>query len=191
MRRRPYHETGHFIGYSTTKNIPLTKRTGVIAAVVLGLMGVAFAAVGVAWWQGTRSFVQTAERTEGTVVELLERQSTSRSSNGRRSTSISFSPVVEYTDHQGKQHKHYSTTSTNPPMYSVGDKVPMLFDPNRPAVAKIDHWVNLYLAPIVFTVLGAVFLLVTIIMVFIAARPKSAEAENREPDEEDPAAMPE
>jgi len=105
-----------------------------IVAGVFVLLGVISGVVGFMWWQNVRHFVQTAEQAEGTVIELVM--------GGK-----GYRPVVEFTDRFGQRHEHRSSMGTNPPRYSVGDKVQIVYDQNDIASAKINHWLHLYFYP--------------------------------------------
>ena len=143
----------------------------VILAIILALPGIVFAIVGGVWWFNVHRFVQSAEHAEGTVIELVE---SSGNQGGR-----TFSPVVEYTDHQGKQHKYRSNVNSNPSPYSVGDKVSILYDRDHPSSATIDHWLYLYLFPLVFGIIAAADLLF-VMFLFVIVWVFFGGAKNRE-----------
>ena len=110
-----------------------------IVAGVFVLLGIISGIVGFMWWQNVRHFVQTAEHVEGTVIELVE------SRGGKGGTT--YSPVVEFSDRFGQRQEHRSSMGTNPPRFSVGDKVQIVYDQNDIASAKINHWLHLYFYP--------------------------------------------
>jgi len=132
--------------------IPLPKGCGIAMGIMFALLGIALLAGGLAWWQHVNRFVQSAGHAEGTVVEINE----SRDRDGN----FSYSPAIEYTDHQGQLHKHRSNIKSNPSMYSVGDKVEILYDKDRPDSAGIDSWFGLYFGPLLLTILGGGFFFV-------------------------------
>ena len=183
--RHSHHSSGISIPIGS-----LGKRTIILAGTVLALLGIALGAGGAMWWQHVRGFVQTAEHADGTVIEIVEKYSDSNSSSSSRSNrhgSYTYYPVVEFTDQQGKPHKFQSNTGSNPSRYFVGDKVPVLYDPARPGSAGIDHWLDLYLGPMVLGILGTVFFIFAIVFLVIGAR-KSKTPENGETE---PVAVPE
>jgi hypothetical protein len=137
---------------------------------MIALPGIVLAIVGGVWWFNVHRFVQSAERAEGTVIELVE-------SSGNKGGRI-YSPVVEYTDSLGQQHKYRSNTSSNPSPYSVGDKVPILYDRDRPDSANIDHWLYLYLFPLVCFGFAAADILF-VMFLFVIAMLISRWSENR------------
>jgi len=142
--------------------VPLPKGCAVMIGIAFALLGIVLLAGGLAWWLHVSRFVQSAEHTEGTVIEIVEKRD--------REGGITFSPVVEFTDHQGQQRKYYSNTSSNPSSYSVGDKVEILYDRDRPDSAGINSWFDLYIGTLVLVVLGGGFFFVgtavSIVMMF-------------------------
>ena len=141
---------------STVKHIPLQslgKRTLVLVGIGLALLGLVLGTIGGMWWLKTRNFVQSAEHAEGTVIELVEKRST-KTENNRTRTSITYSPVVEFSDYQEQRHEFHGTSSS-PPRYSVGDKVSVLYDRDHPNSASIDHWLDLYLGQFIIGVIAA------------------------------------
>ena len=114
-----------------------------LVCVLLLVPGILLAIAGIGWWKYTGRWATRAAQAEGTVTELVE-------NNGL------FSPVIEYTDHLERQHQYRSTTSTNPPAYSVGDKVEILYERSHPDTAAINHWLHLYLFPLIFGILAVV-----------------------------------
>ena len=127
-----------------------------IIAGCFALLGIILTPIGIMWWQNVRHFVQTAEKTEGTVIELVQR--------GKN-----YSPVVEYTDRFGQRQELRSSIGTNPPRYSVGDKVQILYDQNDPDSAKINHWLPLYFFPFLIFFFAFDFLSMAVVL-FVVAR---------------------
>ena len=158
-------------GHSTVKTIPiqsLSKRTILLVAAGLALLGIVLGTIGGLWLFNVYSFVQTAERTEGTVVAIGE----NRNAKGDR---VKY-PVIEFTDQQGQQREFKARSGSDSSGYSVGNKVQILYDRDRPDSASLDSWVSLYLGPLVFIALAAGFLFFGI-MFFITGLGK---AKNRE-----------
>lgn len=101
----------------------------------------------------TRGFVASALRAEGTVIDILP----NRSGN---SASVTYSPVIEFRTAAGKLVEVRSSTSSNPPAYTEGDKVQMLYLADTPEDARLAGYLSLWGAPTVAASLGAVFLLI-------------------------------
>jgi len=153
--------------------IPLPKGCAVAIGVTFALLGIVLLAGGLAWWQSARSFVQSAEHTEGTVIEIVEKRD--------RDGGITFSPIVEFTDHQEQPRKYYSTTSSNPSFYSVGDKVKILYDRDRPDSAKINHWFDVYFGPLLLFVLGGGFFIIGTVVAVAMMYSKSSKNPTNDP----------
>jgi hypothetical protein len=103
-------------------------------------------------YKNTSKFLETAVTTQGTVVELVESRSSSSSDN-----SIMYSPVVNFIDKKGVEVKVYSSTSSNPPSYNVGEKVEVLYAPETPQDAKIKGFFSLWGGATILGILGGIF----------------------------------
>ncbi|HEY9653679.1 MAG TPA: DUF3592 domain-containing protein [Coleofasciculaceae cyanobacterium] len=102
------------------------------------------------------AFLASAARAEGTVVELVERQSISL---GKRQTSQpSYSPVVQFTSQNG-QTIEFVGSSSYPPRYSEGQKVEVLYQPTNPQDARISGEDSSDSTISIFTGIGGVFIL--------------------------------
>jgi hypothetical protein len=97
-------------------------------------------------------FTSSAERTSGVVVELRERFSRSSET---RSRSVTYAPVVDY-QIAGEQFRIVSSTSSNPPAYAVGDRVPVLFRSESPGDARIASSLPVPLFSLIFGGAGLV-----------------------------------
>ena len=136
-----------------------------LACVLLVLPGIILATTGIVWWQSIDRWARRAAHAEGIVVALV-------GGNG------SSSPIVEYSDAQGQQHRYQSTISTNPPAYSVGDIVQILYERDRPASAAINHWLFLYFFPIFlggfavvnFVCVGGLYVIAMLVFMLVGNR---------------------
>ena len=88
---------------------------------------------------------------QGTVVELVRSQS---------SDSTTYRPVVRYSTQSGEQVEFTSSAGSNPPSYSKGEQVEVLYQPLQPAQARINGFFPLWGGPMVIAGLGGVFFLV-------------------------------
>jgi len=132
-----------------------------LLGIIIILPGIVLAVVGGVWWYNVSHFVQTAEHTEGTIIELVLRQNT-------QSGGDMYSPVVEFTDHLGQRHEYRSNASSNPSWYSVGDKVQMLYERDRPNSASINHWFYLYFGPFMCLMFAAIDVIIAIVLLVVA-----------------------
>lgn len=70
-------------------------------------------------------------------------------------SSINYAPVFTFTAGDGQSYTVASDTGTNPPGFSVGQHVSVLYERNLPGRARIASFAQLWLFPVVFGVLGA------------------------------------
>ena len=132
---------------------------GIFAPLGLILLGIAAVLL-----VSPAGFARTAERTEGTVVDV-EYSLSSRSSSGSRSR-VAYPYVTYVSPADGREYTFRDSVGSNPPAYAVGERVPVLYAPARPGDARIDSWANRYLGPsisgglgVVFTAIGSVLLI--------------------------------
>ncbi len=128
-----------------TKTVTLL--TYVFLMVGAGLLAGAFL-----FYRDTAGFLDTAVRADGTVIELAA----SRSSSG----STTYRPVVRFTASRGEAIEFTSSAGSNPPGYSEGDAVGVLYPAGSPRRARIDGFFSLWGAPLIFGGIGSVFFLI-------------------------------
>lgn len=123
------------------------QRTNRFASPVLLLAGVGLVALGLYLHKTTESFLQTAVRGSGIVVELRANHS---------SDGTTWAPVVEF-EHEGRNYRFKDSVSANPPSWRTGDAVGVLYDPRHPTDARIDRgWWNRGI-PMLVSIVGALF----------------------------------
>ena len=121
----------------------------------------------------TKEFIRTAEMTLGTVVDLRRSMSRSRSisdSNSRLRNSFSYAPVVQFQSNDGRSITFISSTSSNPPGYSRGETVDVLYKPLSPEQAKIRSFFSLWIEVLVSGILGSIFFLIGVFIIFLGFR---------------------
>ena len=106
-------------------------------------------------YKNTNEFIKKSIETEGTVIELLESRSSSSSDN-----TIMYKPLVQFTDNKGTHIEFSSSTSSNPPSYSVNEKVEVIYNPESPNKAKIKSFFSLWGGATILGVLGLVFFII-------------------------------
>jgi hypothetical protein len=116
------------------------------------ITGLSMLVGGLYWYQGVRIFVREASVAQGTVTDLVRSSSSSSSSN-----STTYRPVVQYTTQSGETVEFTSSSGSNPPSYSKGEQVEVLYRPLLPAQAKINSFFSLWGGPVIVGSLGGVF----------------------------------
>lgn len=99
----------------------------------------------------TQEFVKNASTSDGTVVEVVR---------SRSSDSVTYRPVVEFKIKDGSIIEFTSSTGSNPPSYSKGEIVEVLYLESHPEEAAINGFFSLWGGSVIVAGLGAVFFLV-------------------------------
>lgn len=132
----------------------------------LGILGIvlAIASTGLlyasyAQYQEVRAFLEEATGTEGTVVKLKKVRS------GRNPPTTNYVPLILYSTQHGQEIEFVGSAGTNPPSYSVGQKVDVFYLEFKPQNAKIDDFESLWGgAAIVGGIGGGVFFMSALMM---------------------------
>jgi hypothetical protein len=119
-----------------------------IVKYVFSAIGIALLAGAIFFYQNTSAFLADALSTSGTVIDLAR---------SRSSDSTTYRPVVEFKTHNGERVEFTSTSGSNPPSYSKGEIVTVLYSELRPEKARIQGFFSLWGMPAIFGGLGAVF----------------------------------
>lgn len=121
---------------------------------VLVAFGVLFVTVAIVSATNTRTFVAQASGAHGTVVDMVRRKSTDSDH------SDTYAPVVRFVTDTGETIEFTSDTSSNPPSYSRGERVEVLYRPLAPRNARINDFESLWASPLMFGGLGSIALLI-------------------------------
>lgn len=101
--------------------------------------------------QETYALVKHGTRTEGTVTALIER------TNAKNRGSV-YAPVVRFTTTDGRVLSFDGAAGTNPPAYAVGERVKVIYPPNKPEDASIESFLQLWAGNVLVGFIGLVFL---------------------------------
>lgn len=93
-------------------------------------------------------FISRAASTNGIVTDL-------HASRGSKSTS--YAPVVSFSVPGGRSIEFRSQISSGSSDYSIGEQVPVYYDPRRPESAEIRAFVPLWMPTIILSALGLAF----------------------------------
>ncbi len=126
----------------------------------LKIIKYAFFAIGVGaligsflFFKNTKQFIDKGVTASGTVINLLRQVSEDSDGN----TSYMYYPEVKFQTADGKSITFQANTGSNPPSYSVGEKIDVLYLPESPNKAKIKSFVSLWLGALVFLIVGLSF----------------------------------
>lgn len=118
------------------------------------LIGLSLVTIAFSMYSNTHSFLDHAVTTEGTVTQLV------RSYSSQNSGSSSYFPVIRFFTPDGNLVEFQSSTGSNPPSYSRGELVEVLYSPERPERAQINSFGSLWGGTLIIGGLGLVFFLV-------------------------------
>jgi hypothetical protein len=102
-------------------------------------------------YRSTSGFLASAQTAEGTVIDLVA---------SRSSDSTTYRPVVRFVTDDGRTIEFTSSAGSNPPSYSRGETVPVLYTPKTPEDAKINGFFALWGGVTILGGLGAVFFVI-------------------------------
>lgn len=131
-----------------------------VIGIVFPLIGGLFILLALFLFVRTRIFLGKAQETKGTVIEMISK----RGSKG----GTSYSPVYEFRTITGQMIKVEDSLSTNPPMFQVGQKIDVLYEPENPQNARIKRCMSLYFMPALFAFLGFTFFIIGVGMLALS-----------------------
>ncbi|HLP90335.1 MAG TPA: DUF3592 domain-containing protein [Nostocaceae cyanobacterium] len=126
----------------------------VIYGSLFALAGSLCTALGIKISIDTHSFLNTAIPTQGTVTDFVRRSSTKNSK-----TYYTYYPLIKFTTKEGEPTKFESSSGSNPPAYTKGQQIDILYNPQDPQSAMINSWWDIWGFSIITTSLGSVFAL--------------------------------
>lgn len=148
-------------------------KTVAIVKFVMLVVGVAMLAGAVYMYRDTRSFLAGAVHAQGTVVDFDRNDSTD--SHGHRS--VSYYPVVQFADAGGRRIEFTSNSGSNPPAYSRGEAVEVLYHADAPDKARINGFMSLWFGPLLVGGMGVLFTAIGAAMIVVPIRRKRLEAD--------------
>ena len=125
-----------------------------IVQYTFGLIGAAMLAGTFFMVQNTQQFLQTSLKAQGTVIDLIEKRSSSSSSS---SNSRTYSPKVQFTTATGENITFTTSSSTYPPSYDIDEKVDVFYTADKPNNAKINGYFDLWGGATILGGIGSVF----------------------------------
>lgn len=120
------------------------------------------------------TLLQEGERAQGVVKELDRRQGTS-SRSGARGLGYVYAPIFEFKTPDGVTHVVRSSTWSDPPAFTQGEQVEVLYRAAAPNDAVINSFSQLWLTPLIPGSIGLVFGIVGIFCIVSTLRRKALE----------------
>ena len=111
------------------------------------LSGVGLVLLGSHLRKQTESFLERAVPAAGVVVDMVANDS---------GDTTTYAPIVAFEDH-GRTYRFKDSVASNPPSHRMGEAVRVLYDPGRPADARIDRGRWNKVIPILVAISGGLF----------------------------------
>ncbi len=109
-------------------------------------------------YANTQEFLKSALTADGTVVELVR---------ARANDSVIYRPVVEFRAQDGSVVEFVSSSGSNPPGYSQGEVVGVLYQESSPEQARISGFFSLWGGAVILAGIGSAFFLFGFVMMLI------------------------
>jgi hypothetical protein len=122
--------------------------------VIFSLAGLPFLGLGIFQVIENVQMLGTFARAEGVVVENIWQNFAEGSA---------YVPRVEYTAPDGQTHSFTDGVGSLPADYRVGERVPVLYDPQGAQPARIHSWGRLWFGPVMILAVGMVPILAGVI----------------------------
>jgi Protein of unknown function (DUF3592) len=104
-------------------------------------------------WLDTRAWLTRSVEAPGSVVEVVR-------VTDRETGAVSFAPRVRFSTADGRTVEFQSTYRSNPPAYSAGQSVTVLYDPSEPNAAAVSGLFAIWGLSIILALVGAAFVAV-------------------------------
>lgn len=129
---------------------------GIIGFLVsFGLLGIAIVLI-----RKKKKFLDIAETGVGEVIDIQKDESQSTDENGNTTTSVTYRPIVRFSDELGNKHEFRATVgSGNRRKYEVGQTVQVLYDPMKPQKAILNNKMELWLLPGILMICSVIIFL--------------------------------
>lgn len=131
------------------------KKNPRIGIIILLSVGSILLCAGIIWFGAHLQFTQTAEVTNGTVIELIHKHK------------YGYSPKVTFLDTAGHSHAFTSLSSQSPAIAQPGESLPVLYDASNPSHAIISSFVSLWFGPLMLYIAGSINLLLGILFWYV------------------------
>ena len=143
---------------------------------IVMITGMLMLAGGVLLFFRQRARVARSLHAEGIIVELLrqpaqgERIRVKTGDGTKLKKKYLYRPVIEFKSTNGRGIKFTAGIASRPTPYQVGDTVDVLYNPDAPHQAQINHFIHLWFYPLLFVFFG-VFLVVVGLVGFVNSAP--------------------
>jgi hypothetical protein len=128
--------------------------------VLFVMLGPTLLASGIFLFFRQRARIARSISAEGIVIELIPRRASrefilEKTEGGvKLEKKYLYRPLVRFRTQDGRTIKFSPSIATRPAPYQVGDRVSILYEPDRPNQAQINRFVYLWFFPMMFIAFG-------------------------------------
>ncbi len=116
-------------------------KSSILAPLILLIAGICLLTFGTKEIIQVNSFVSNGEEADGVIIEM-------------RKGSTKYRPLVRFQTKQGVTYEFLPGNGSNPPMYEVGEHVPVIYNPAAPSYAVINTFIEIWLGPLIYAGVG-------------------------------------
>ena len=143
-----------------------------IPGITFGSIGIVFLIATSILAMQTRSFLEIGETTAGTVIDIVQR--TSSSSETERTRTFYY-PIIEFQARDGETIQFESRLGSNPPAFNRGENLTVIYDReatyrDRIKSATIYSFWNLWFIPVTAGAIGSFFTITGMLLLYISRR---------------------
>ena len=146
----------------------LFKRGMCIFGTIWLIIGLIAIAVGAGFAIHTQLFLSSSIAATGIVQSLVEQP-------GQQNMSSSYAPVFTFTAQDTQTYTITSHIASNPPGYTVGQQVKVLYQANDPSAARLDSFFQLWFVPLICSGIGVPFSLIGFFFLLAIRRAQRGE----------------
>lgn len=133
-----------------------------ILTVVLSVIGVACLLGALFFVNKTKNYINTAQSVPGVVTDLIPRSS--------REGGYTYVPKFEFIAENGQKYVIDDGPSANPPAYSRGEQIIVLYQTGQEQEARIKGFFSLWFGALFLGIFGSVFAVIGFSMMFFSVR---------------------
>lgn len=136
-----------------------------VLSIIFILVGAILLWLDLSAYRSKQEFIKTAVPTEGEVVETIRRQISTR-----KGSTTKYYYRVRYAVGQEQSIEAVLEQGTSSPEYKVGERVPILYEPDHPRLAAINVFSMLWFNVALLAAFGGYFLAVGLCNLWITAK---------------------
>jgi hypothetical protein len=126
-------------------------KKGLLLFIIVLLMGSAFLAAGIYEFSNRLNLSENGLEAEGTVVDLKKHHDKKK---------VFYMPEIEFTLKSSQGIRFVDSSCSNPPAYSIGQKVNIIYSKDNPKNAVIKSKLGMFGLPVSFILFGALLVLI-------------------------------